>query len=106
MMKIAKLGLSWNHGFHAAPCRMNHVSVGKQGNLFARIGGAVRHGKISSACNSMYEVKSKATPEKVEKTFKFNNISAGSLERFCHLYNSPKKPDQKMFILILPRETH
>ena len=61
---------------------------------------------ICTACNSMYEVKSKATPEKVEKTFKFNNISAGSLERFCHLNNSPKKPDQKMFKLILPRETH
>mmetsp|Transcript_5328 Transcript_5328/g.8156 ORF Transcript_5328/g.8156 Transcript_5328/m.8156 type:complete len:142 (+) Transcript_5328:753-1178(+) len=52
----------------------------------------------------MYEVKSKAAPEKVGRKFKFNNISAGSFERFCHLYNSPKKPDQKMFMVILPRE--
>jgi len=58
---------------------------------------------VCTACHSMYEVKSKATMEKVERTFKFNNISAGSFKRFCSLYNSPKRPNQKMFLVILPR---
>ena len=58
---------------------------------------------ICTACHSMYEVKSKATMEKVESTFKYNKISAGSFERFCSLYNSPKNPNQKMFLVVLPR---
>ena len=59
---------------------------------------------VCTACHSMYEVKSKATMENVEWTFENNKIYAGSFERFCSLYNSPKRPNQKMFLVILPRK--
>jgi hypothetical protein len=53
----------------------------------------------------MYEVKSKATMEHVDRVFKFNNTYAGSFKRFCGLYNNPKKPNQKMFMVVLPRNS-
>ena len=55
---------------------------------------------ICTACHSTYEVQSKATMEKVESTFNYNNISAGSFERFC---SRPKKPNQKIFLVVLSR---
>ena len=49
MTKTAIWEFSLNHGFHATPCSMNHVSIVKGGTLFAGTGVASRHGKTSSA---------------------------------------------------------
>jgi hypothetical protein len=48
-------------------------------------------------------VKTKADSKKVEDCFTFNRIPAGSFRSFCNIYNF-KKPDQKMYLVILPRK--
>ena len=54
-------------------------------------------------CKAMFELKTKANMEKVEKCFKWNDTRGGSFGSFCSLQNS-KGPDQKMFLLLVPRQ--
>lgn len=59
---------------------------------------------VCISCNSTFEIKSKASMEKVEKAFKYNNIPGGSFQRFWRLKNCPKKPQQKMFLVVVSRD--
>ena len=54
-------------------------------------------------CKSTYEVKTKATTERVENAFKHNNILGGSYYRWFKLNNEKLKPEQKRFLVLLPR---
>jgi len=64
--------------------------------------GASWQDLICTECECMYEVKTKADMEKVSKSFRHNRISGGSFLSFWAVNNS-KRPDQKMFLVILPR---
>ena len=64
--------------------------------------GASWQDLVCIQCESMYEVKTKATMEKIEREFKYNSIRAGSFSRYCSLRNSLKQ-GQKMFLVVLPR---
>ena len=57
---------------------------------------------ICTKCGCIYEIKTKASMEKVEKAFMFNSIPGGSYSSFCKMNNS-KRPDQKIFLVLLPR---
>ena len=50
-----------------------------------------------------YEVKTKATTERVENAFKHNNILGGSYYRWFKLNNEKLQPEQKRFLVVLPR---
>ena len=50
----------------------------------------------------MYEVKTKANVEKIEKALHFNDIQGGSFSTWCQLMNT-KQPNQKMYLVLLPR---
>lgn len=54
-------------------------------------------------CKSTYEVKTKANTERVENAFKWNAISGGSFSRWCQLNNEKRQPDQKRYLVVLPR---
>ena len=68
-------------------------------------------------CRCMYELKTKASMEKIESTYRHNNINSGSFAAYCdierarsvddpnghkHKINSGRRP--KMFLVLLPRE--
>ncbi len=42
--------------------------------------------------------------EKIEQVFRYNNLSSGSFRSYCEIQNS-RASKQKMFIVILPRES-
>ena len=54
-------------------------------------------------CKSTYEVKTKATTERVENAFKHNNIQGGSYYHWHQLSNEELQPEQKRFLVVLPR---
>ena len=56
-----------------------------------------------TVCFSTYEVKTKATTERVENAFKWNRISGGSYQYWCLLNNQKLHPQQKRFLVLLPR---
>eukprot|EP00804_Cyclotella_cryptica_P010561 CCRYP_019863-RA/>CCRYP_019863-RA protein AED:0.10 eAED:0.13 QI:0/1/0/1/1/1/2/0/352 len=58
---------------------------------------------VCISCKSTYEVKTKADMERVENAFKWNNIPGGSFSKWCELYNEKRQPDQKRFLVVLPR---
>jgi len=57
---------------------------------------------VCTNCGAMYEVKTKANVEKIEKALHFNNIQGGSFSTWCQLMNT-KQPNQKMYLVLLPR---
>ena len=56
-----------------------------------------------TVCFSTYEVKTKATTERVENAFKWNRIHGGSYYEWCKLNNRKPHPEQKRFLVLLPR---
>lgn len=59
---------------------------------------------VCTVCNSMYEIKTKATMEKVQACLETNSIFGGSFERYCRLRKSIRSPDQRMYVVLLPRK--
>ena len=102
MTKTAKWELSLNRGFIATPCSMNPVSIVKEGTLFAGTGGASRHGKTSSAqlVTPRTKYRAKRPWKKLRVLSIITTFLQGSFERFC---SRPKKPNQKIFLVVLSR---
>lgn len=53
-------------------------------------------------CECFYEVKTKKDMDKIARSLKFNRIQGGSFVGWCMLNNS-KRSDQKVFLVLLPR---
>ena len=58
---------------------------------------------VCTNCKATFEVKTKATLEKLETALRFNNIQGGSFTAWCELKNS-KQSGHKMYLVILPRQ--
>mmetsp|Transcript_20503 Transcript_20503/g.31110 ORF Transcript_20503/g.31110 Transcript_20503/m.31110 type:complete len:425 (-) Transcript_20503:553-1827(-) len=54
-------------------------------------------------CGAMYEVKTKASMDKIRSEYYFNNLSSGSFNNYCKIAESRRR-DQKMFLVLFPRE--
>ena len=65
-------------------------------------GSASWQDMICTNCGATYEIKTKASAEKVESTLERNKIPGGSFSSWCKMKNS-KEPDQKMYLVLLPR---
>jgi hypothetical protein len=59
---------------------------------------------VCVACNSTYEVKTKASMEKCEHEFERNKLRGGSYENYWRHRNAIRDKNQKMFCVILPRQ--
>lgn len=57
-----------------------------------------------TVCRSTYEVKTKATTERVENAFTWNKFQGGSFAKWCQLEMENRKPDQKCYLVVLPRQ--
>lgn len=68
--------------------------------------GASWQDLVCIVCESMFEIKTKASMEKVEKCFAYNRTSGGSFRRYCALrngLNENTKKQQTMFLVLVPR---
>ena len=57
---------------------------------------------VCTSCDAMFEIKTKASEEKVEKVFHYNNLRVGSYGNFCQLKRRCR-PDQKLYLVVLSR---
>jgi hypothetical protein len=57
---------------------------------------------VCTNCNSTFEIKTKASLDKMEQEFTRNRISGGSFRHYWRQRNALAK-DQKMFLVVLPR---
>ncbi|KAL7538859.1 hypothetical protein ACHAXR_011420 [Thalassiosira sp. AJA248-18] len=67
-------------------------------------GSASWQDMICIKCGATYEIKTKASMEKVENALHWNNLNGGSFSSWCRLRNS-KQPNQKMYLVLLPRKS-
>ncbi|KAK1747324.1 hypothetical protein QTG54_001287 [Skeletonema marinoi] len=58
---------------------------------------------LCTMCEATYEIKTKATMEKVETALRYNNIKGGSFSAWCEMKNS-KHRSQKTYLVLLTRE--
>jgi len=65
--------------------------------------GAAWMDLICIECKSIYELKTKATMEKIEAVYRHNNINSGSFADYCDIEHSKKNGHPKMFLVLLPR---
>jgi transposase-like protein len=58
---------------------------------------------ICTKCHSTFEVKTKASRDKMTEEFERNSISGGSFRHFWRHQNAIRSTDQKMYLVVLPR---